>query len=94
MHFRKPLDTKRGTIKTTREALHFIDRELPAELKALSRWTFAEALLLEAERSQKKRDMDCAYRQLRQALKNDRLIKRDRSRPAPEAVSGQPAEPA
>jgi hypothetical protein len=80
MLFRRPLATKRGTISTTREALRFIDQELPAELKALSRWTFAEALLREAERSEKRRDMDCAYRQLRQALKNDRFIEARRSR--------------
>jgi hypothetical protein len=49
-----------------------IDQELPAELNALSRWTFAEALLLEAERSEKRRDMECAYRHLRQAFQNDR----------------------
>jgi hypothetical protein len=89
MHFRRPLDTKRGTIKTTREALHFIDRQLPAVLKALSRWSVAEALLLEAERSQKRRDIDCAYRQLRQALKNDRLIKHPRPKIAPNRASGQ-----
>ena len=93
MDFRRPVETKRGAIKTTREALNFIDRELPAELKALSRWSFAEALLLEAERSQKRRDVDCAYRQLRQALKNDRLIKRARPKKAtPDAVSGEVAQ--
>ena len=92
MDFRRPVETKRGAIKTTRAALNFIDQELPAELKALSRWSFAEALLLEAERSQKRRDVDCAYRQLRQALKNDRLIKRARSKATPDAVSGEVAQ--
>ena len=91
MDFRRPIETRRGIIKTTREALNFINRELPAELKALSRWSFAEALLLEAEQSQKSRDMDCAYRQLRQALKNDRLIKRGKPKANPEAISGQVA---
>lgn len=82
MLFRRPLATKRGTITTTREALRFIDQELPVELKALSRWTFAEALLLEAERSEKRRDVDCAYRQVRQALRNDRFIDARRVKPA------------
>jgi hypothetical protein len=92
MDFRRPLETKRGAVKTTRQALNFIDRELPAESKALSRWSFAEALLLEAERSQKRRDVDCAYRQLRQALKNDRLIKRARPKSIPTAVAGEVAQ--
>jgi len=95
MLFRKPLATKRRTITTTREALRFIDQELPAELKALSRWTFAEALLLEAERSEKQRDVDCAYRQLRQALKNDGLIdaRRVKSAGASARTSRAPRQP-
>ena len=66
--------TKRGSVKTIAEALRFISRELPAELSAQPRWTFAKALLQEAERTRKKRDLSCAYRQLRQALENDRLL--------------------
>src|SRR5690349_20431124 len=68
MDFGKPIQTKRGVLKSTQDALHFIERELPAELSDLSRWTFARDLLIEAERTEKKRDLKCAYRQLRQAL--------------------------
>jgi len=64
----------RPRIRGTGEAIRFIDRELPAELKALPRWTFARELLVVAERSQKKRDLNHAYRQLRQALSNDLLL--------------------
>ncbi len=72
--FSKAVRTKRGTISSTTEALRFMDRELPAELMAQSRWTFARALLLEAETTGKKRDIVCAVRQLRQALSNDMLL--------------------
>ena len=70
----------RPLIRSTVEAIRFIDRELPAELKALPRWTFARELLLVADRSQKKRDLTHAYRQLRQALSNDLLLDRTKSR--------------
>ena len=58
----------RATVNTVQEGIRLIDRELPSELRELSRWTFARALLVEAERSGKKRDLICATRQLRQAL--------------------------
>lgn len=78
MEFPKSIRTTgsgvRPLIRTTQEAIRFIDRELPAELKSLPRWTFARELLLVAERSEKKRDLTHAYRQLRQALSNDRLL--------------------
>lgn len=61
-------------IRSTAEALHFIDRELPVELQRLPRWTFARDLLLVADRSRKKRDLAHACRQLRQALSNDLLL--------------------
>lgn len=64
----------RRQMRTTQEALRFIDVELPAELKAQARWKFARALLLEAERSGKQRDLKCAHRQLQQALRNDLLL--------------------
>ncbi len=48
-----------------------IDQELPAELRGRSRWTFALALLKEAERTGKKRDVVCAARQLTQALSSE-----------------------
>lgn len=78
MEFAKSIRTTgsgvRPLIRTTQEAIRFIDSELPAELKSLPRWTFARELLLVAERSEKKRDLTHAYRQLRQALSNDRLL--------------------
>jgi hypothetical protein len=36
----------------------------------MSRWTFAHALLVEALRTGKRRDLNAAFRQLRQALTN------------------------
>jgi hypothetical protein len=61
----------RPLIRTTTEALRLISHELPAELRALPRWSFARDLLLVAEQSRKKRDLICATRQLRQALSNE-----------------------
>jgi len=64
----------RPSIQTIEEALRFIDRELPIELRQRSRWTFARELLLVADRTGKKRDIAYAFRQLKQALGNDRLL--------------------
>jgi hypothetical protein len=61
----------RPLIRTTTEALRLINQELPAELRALPRWSFARDLLVVAERSRKKRDLVNATRQLRQALSNE-----------------------
>jgi hypothetical protein len=61
----------RPQVRTVREALGLIDDELPAELRSLPRWTFARALLLEAEKTRKKRDLTQAIRQLKQALENE-----------------------
>ena len=61
----------RPNVRTVREAVRLIDQELPRELRSLSRWTFARALLLEAEKSRKKRDLISAERQLKQALSNE-----------------------
>ncbi len=36
----------------------------------MSRWTFARALLVEALRTEKRLDLNAAFRQLRQALTN------------------------
>jgi len=58
-------------IRTVAEGVRLIDRSLPPELRALPRWTFARALLMEAERTKKKRDIACAVRQLKQALSNE-----------------------
>jgi hypothetical protein len=61
----------RAKVRTVEEAIRLIDRELPAELRSLPRWTFARALLVEAERTRKKRAVTCAVRQLTQALSNE-----------------------
>ena len=61
----------RANVRTVEEGLRLIDRELPQELRSQSRWTFAHALLNEAQRTRKKRDLLCAVRQLRQALSNE-----------------------
>lgn len=70
---------RRGEIASIKDALGFIDRDLPAELARLPRWTFAHALLLEAERTGKSRDLKAAVRQLRQALGNERWLEEDES---------------
>jgi hypothetical protein len=68
----------RPQVRTVTEAMRLIDQELPAELRSLPRWTFARALLVQAERSRKKRDLICAVRQLRQALNNEGwLVEKD-----------------
>ncbi|HET9717390.1 MAG TPA: hypothetical protein VFP60_14520 [Pseudolabrys sp.] len=64
----------RHVIRNTQDALRFIEEELPGELKCQPRWTFARDLLLVAERTEKRRDLNCAYRQLQQALRNDLLL--------------------
>ncbi len=61
----------RSEVRTVEEAIRLIDRELPDELRSLPRWTFARALLVEAERTKKKKALICATRQLRQALSNE-----------------------
>ena len=61
----------RAVVRTVEEALRMIDQELPQELRGMPRWTFARALLLEAGRTRKKRDLMVAERQLKQALSNE-----------------------
>ena len=61
----------RPSVRTVNEALQLIDRELPPELSRLPRWTFARALLIAAAKTQRKRDLNAALRQLRQALSNE-----------------------
>ena len=61
----------RPALRTVDEAIHMIDDELPAELARLPRWTFARALLLEAVKTGRKRDLATAVRQVRQALSNE-----------------------
>ena len=61
----------RPALRTVDEAIDMIDSELPAELRRLPRWTFARALLLEAAKTGRKRDLTAAARQVRQALSNE-----------------------
>ena len=63
MKLTNTVSTKRRILRTTREALRFIESELPIELRLLPRWTFAKELLVEAHLSQKQRDLKHAYRQ-------------------------------
>jgi hypothetical protein len=81
----------RPALRTTTEALRLIDKELPAELRGLSRWTFARALLVEAEKTGKKRDITCAFRQVKQALANEGWLEPDGSEPDGEPENGAPA---
>ena len=69
----------RPVIRTVAEAVRVIDRDLPPDLRKLPRWTFARALLVEAERTGKKRDLVSATRQLKQALGNEGWLDADSS---------------
>lgn len=62
----------RSVISTVEEAIEMIDRRVPPELARLPRWTFARALLIEAIKTQKSRDLNVAVRQLQQALRNEK----------------------
>jgi hypothetical protein len=64
----------RPVVKTVEQALDTIDRDLPPELARLPRWTFARALLSEVQRSGKSRDLNAAFRQLKQALSNEKWL--------------------
>ena len=64
----------RPVIRTTVEALRFIDEELPIELREKRRWTFARELMVVAGISRKKRDIANAFRELKRALDDDRLL--------------------
>ena len=69
--FRIKRDGLRPVVRTTAEAIRLIDEELPVELRALPRWTFARDLLVAADKSNKKRHVIAAARQFRQALSNE-----------------------
>jgi hypothetical protein len=62
----------RSVVANVEEAIELIDKHLPDELAKLPRWTFARALLVEALRSGKSRDMKAAVRQLQQAVRNEK----------------------
>jgi hypothetical protein len=58
-------------LRTVEDALQMIER-LPPEIARLPRWTFAKALLQEALKSKKSRDLKIATRQLQQAISNEK----------------------
>lgn len=64
----------RSVIRTVEQALDTIEGELSPELAQLPRWTFARALLVEAQRTRKSRDLNAAFRQLKQALSNEKWL--------------------
>ena len=61
-------------ISTVEQAIALIDKRFPPEVAHLPRWTFARALLVEALKTEKSRDMKVAMRQLQQALRNEKWI--------------------
>jgi hypothetical protein len=79
----------RPGLRSVEEALGMIDCDIAPELHRLPCWTFARALLIEARRSGKKRDVMVAVRQLRQALSNEGWLKAERRKPSARA----PARP-
>ena len=72
VHLRAP--GTRSTVKTVEQALSMIDHELSPEITRLSRWTFARALLVEAQKTGKTRDLNAAFRQFKQALSNEKWL--------------------
>ena len=66
-------------LATVERSIRFIDKNVPRELATLPRWTFARALLVEALRTRKARDLRAAVRQLTQALSNERWLDIERS---------------
>jgi hypothetical protein len=74
---------RRAQIATAQDAIAFIDKDMPPELSSLPRWTFARALMVEAIKTGKSRDMTTATRQFRQAANNERwLDKNNPERPS------------
>lgn len=62
----------RASVSTVEQAIDMIDKELQPELAQLPRWRFARALLGEALKSGKSRDVKTATRQLQQALHDEK----------------------
>jgi hypothetical protein len=65
---------KPAEIVTVKQAVTFVDRHVHPDLARLPRWTFARALLEEASRTGKSRDVNAAFRQLKQALSNEKWL--------------------
>jgi uncharacterized protein YidB (DUF937 family) len=77
IEFAEEIRTQGGIVRSARtieQALRLIDEDLPLELRNLPRWTFARALLLEAQRTGAKKDVRNALRQLKQALSNEKWL--------------------
>ena len=66
-------------LATVEKSIGFIDKNVPRELATLPRWTFARALLVEALKTRKARDLRAAVRQFSQALSNERWLDAERS---------------
>jgi class 3 adenylate cyclase len=66
--------TLRGKIDTVERALAFIDKNIAPEFAKLPRWSFARALMVEASKTGKSRDLNTAVRQFRQALSNEKWL--------------------
>ena len=62
----------RSSVGTVEQAIDMIDKDLQPELAQLPRWTFARALLAEALKSGKSRDVKIATRQLQRALRDEK----------------------
>lgn len=67
----------RRKIETVDEAVALVERHLPQDPMSHARWTFARALLFEAIKTGKSRDIRTAARQLTQALRNERWLEED-----------------
>jgi hypothetical protein len=65
---------KPRAIATIKQAISFVDRNVHPDLARLPRWTFARALLEEAATTRKSRDVNAAFRQLKQALSNEKWL--------------------
>lgn len=74
MQIRVRAPGQRVRVATVQQAIRLIDRNVPKELVSLPRWTFARALLVEAMRTGKSRDLNAAVRQFTQALRNERWL--------------------
>jgi hypothetical protein len=61
----------RPSIRSVADALRLIEQDLPIELQRLPRWKFAQALLEHVARTGKKKDLNNAFRQLRQCLSDE-----------------------
>jgi hypothetical protein len=73
-----------AVVRNTEEAIKLIDRELLPEVRSMPRWTFARELLVVAQQSGKRRDLNHAYRQFRQALSNDKMLEETAAAPKSE----------